>query len=668
MSDNRARDRAAEQTRLLREEIVYHETKYYRDNDPQISDSEFDHLVKQLEGLEAKYPDLITPDSPTQRVGEQPHEGFASVGHRIPMLSLDNCYSPEELKDFEERIRKLIPEEDLEYVLELKIDGLGISVIYREGSLAQAVTRGDGVRGDDVTSNVRTIKSLPLSIDLSGEVEVRGEIFLPLPSFQALNREREANGEPMFANQRNAAAGSIRMLDPQVVAARKLDAFLYTLFIDGAEAESQWESLQKLHDLGFKTNLRSRLCRNLEEVTDLYHNLSEERDDLEYDVDGVVIKVNAADQQRRLGQTSKFPRWAISLKFPARQATTRINDILIQVGRTGALTPVATLEPVKLSGITISRSTLHNEDEIHRKDIRIGDTVLIERSGDVIPRVVSVMKDKRSGKEKVFVFPTACPVCGTKTFRPENEAVARCVNPSCPAVVRESILHFASRRAMNIEGLGEALVDQLLDSGQVHEIPDLYRLEPAGLEGLERMGHKSSQNLLAEIEKSRHNDLSRLIYALGIRYVGERTAQILAGHFRSMDALARATQEELEEIDDVGPKVGESVVFFFREPKNLALLEKLRAAGLNFAVREALGTGEEPLQGKTFVLTGVLQSMPREQAKARIESLGGKVILAVSSKTDYLLAGSDSGSKLRKAQELGIALLSEKEFLELISD
>jgi DNA ligase (NAD+) len=575
------------------------------------------------------------------------------------MLSLDNCYSPEELKDFEERIRKLIPEEDLEYVLELKIDGLGISVIYREGSLAQAVTRGDGVRGDDVTSNVRTIKSLPLSIDLTGEVEVRGEIFLPLPSFQALNREREANGESMFANQRNAAAGSIRMLDPQVVAARKLDAFLYTLFIDGAEAESQWESLQKLHDLGFKTNLRSRLCRNLEEVTDLYHSLSEERDDLEYDVDGVVIKVNAADQQRRLGQTSKFPRWAISLKFPARQATTRINDILIQVGRTGALTPVATLEPVKLSGITISRSTLHNEDEIRRKDIRIGDTVLIERSGDVIPRVVSVMKDKRSGKEKAFVFPTACPVCGTKTFRPENEAVARCVNPSCPAVVRESILHFASRRAMNIEGLGEALVDQLLDSGQVHEIPDLYLLEPAGLEQLERMGLKSSQNLLDEIEKSRLNDLSRLIYALGIRYVGERTAQILAGHFRSMEALARATQEELEEIDDVGPKVGESVAFFFREPRNLALLDKLRAAGLNFVVREAQGTGEEP---------GVLQSMPREQAKARIESLGGKVTLSVSSKTDYLLAGSDPGSKLRKAQELGIALLSEEEFLELISD
>ncbi len=667
MSDNRERDLAAEQIRILRGKIVFHDTKYYRDNDPQISDSEFDYLVKELEALEARYPDLITPDSPTQRVGEQPHEGFAGVEHRIPMLSLDNCFSPEELKDFEERIRKTIPDEDLEYVVELKIDGLGISVIYREGSLAQAVTRGDGVRGDDVTSNVRTIRSLPLSIDLTGEVEVRGEIFLPFPSFQALNREREANGEPLFANPRNAAAGSIRMLDPQVVAARKLDAFLYTLFIDGEESESQWESLQKLHDLGFKTNPRSQPCRDLEEVTGLYRSLIEERDLLEYDVDGIVIKVNSADQQRRLGRTSKFPRWAISLKFPARQATTRINDILIQVGRTGALTPVAALEPVKLSGTTISRSTLHNEDEILRKDIRIGDTVLIERSGDVIPRVVSVMKDKRSGKEKAFKFPSACPVCGTKTFRPENEVVARCVNPSCPAVVRESILHFVSRRAMNIEGLGEALVELLLDSGQVHEIPDLYRLEQQELEQLERMGQKSSQNLLDEIEKSRHNDLSRLIYALGIRYVGERTAQILAGHFRSMEALSRATQEELEEIDDVGPKVGESVVFFFQEPKNLALIEKLRAAGLNLAVREAPGTEEWLLQGKTFVLTGTLQNMPREQAKARIESLGGKVTTSVSSKTDYLLAGSDPGTKLRKAQELGINMLSEEEFLELIS-
>jgi DNA ligase (NAD+) len=601
-------------------------------------------------------------------VGERPHEGFATVKHRIPMLSLDNCYSPEELKEFEERIRKVIHDENLEFVVELKIDGLGISVIYREGALAQAVTRGDGIGGDDVTFNVRTIRSLPLSIDMTGEVEVRGEIFLPFASFQALNREREANGEPAFANPRNAAAGSIRMLDPKVVASRRLDAFLYTLFIDGTEPKSQWESLETLHDLGFKTNPRSRFCRNLEEVIGLYQSLIDKRDHLEYDADGIVIKVNAVDQQHRLGQTSKFPRWAVSLKFPARQATTRINDILIQVGRTGALTPVAALEPVKLSGITISRSTLHNEDEIRRKDIRIGDTVLIERSGDVIPRVVSVMKDKRSGKERVFEFPAACPACGTKTFRPEDEAVARCINPSCPAVVQESILHFASRRAMNIEGLGEALVNQLLDSGLVHEIPDLYHLSLAGLERLERMGHKSSQNLLDEIDKSRLNDLSRLIYALGIRYVGERTAQILAGHFRSMDALTQATQEELERIDDVGPKVGESVVFFFQEPRNLALLDRLRAAGLNFTAGDVQDAKERPLEGKTFVLTGTLKIMPREQAKARIKGLGGKVASSISAQTDFLVVGSDPGSKLRKAEKLGIALLSEEEFSELTAD
>jgi len=667
VSENRSRDRVANQIRRLRDEIVYHETKYYRDNNPQISDKEFDQLAKELEALETQYPDLLTPDSPTQRVGEQLQDGFPSVEHHTPMLSLDNCYHTDELRNFEERIRKIIPEAELEYVVELKIDGLGIAIIYHGGALTQAVTRGDGIRGDDVTSNVRTIKSLPLSIDQAGEVEVRGEIFLPFTSFRSLNQEREESGEPAFANPRNAAAGSIRMLDPKVVASRRLDAFLYTLFLDGTEMASQWESLQKLHDLGFKTNPRSQLCTSLEEVIDLYQSLINERDHLEYDVDGIVIKVNPTEQQRRLGHTSKFPRWAISLKFPARQATTRINDISIQVGRTGALTPVAALEPVKLSGITISRSTLHNEDEIRRKDIRIGDTVLIERSGDVIPRVVSVMKDRRSGQEGAFEFPTSCPVCRTKTFRPENEAVARCVNPSCPAVVRESILHFASRRAMNIEGLGEALVDLLLESGQVHEIPDLYHLSLEGLEQLERMGRKSSQNLLEEIDKSRNNDLSRLIFALGIRYVGERTAQILAGHFESMDILAQASLEELMELDDVGPKVGESLVFFFQQPGNRALIESLRAAGLNLISALEKDIGERPLEGKTFVLTGSLKDMSREQAKTRIEGLGGKFTSSLSARTDYLVVGAEPGSKLLKAQRLGTIQLSEEEFLELLS-
>ena len=655
--------------RRLREEILYHEGKYYRDNDPQISDAEFDALVKELAGLEELYPELITPESPTQRVGEQPLEGFATVEHRNPMLSLDNCYNAEELREFEERIRRLLPEETWEYVVELKIDGLGIAVIYREGWFSQAVTRGDGIRGDDVSPNVKTIKSLPLVIEAKEEVEVRGEIYLPFGSFRAINAAREEREEAPFANPRNAAAGSIRMLDPQEVAARKLDAFLYALDIHGQAQESQWQTLTALKDLGFKTNPRSRLCPTLDDVLSLYEDLIKERDALDYDVDGIVIKVNSADQQRRLGSTAKFPRWAISLKFPARQATTRINDIRIQVGRTGALTPVAELEPVKLSGITISRSTLHNEEEIRRKDIKIGDTVLVERSGDVIPRVVSVMTDRRTGKERPFTFPKTCPVCGTRVFRPDEEVVARCINPSCPAVVRESLLHFASRRAMNIEGLGEALVDQLLSRGLVREIPDLYALRLEDLQPLERMGLKSSENLLAEIENSRSRDLPHLIFALGIRYVGERTAQILASRFRTLEALSLASLEDLLEVEDVGPKVGESLVFFFQQPRNQDLLDKLREAGLNFAIHEALLPDEErKLSGTTFVLTGALAALTREQAKERIERLGGRVSSSVSAKTGYLIVGADPGSKLKKAQDLGVPLLTETEFLRLTED
>jgi DNA ligase (NAD+) len=448
-----------------------------------------------------------------------------------------------------------------------------------------------------------------------------------------------------------------------------LDAFLYSLDIGGQEQESQWQSLTLLNNLGFKTNPWSRLCSTLDDVLFVYEDLVKERDNLDYDVDGIVVKVNSTDQQRRLGNTAKFPRWAISLKFPARQATTRINDIRIQVGRTGALTPVAELEPVKLSGTTISRSTLHNEEEILRKDIRIGDTALIERSGDVIPRVVSVMTDKRTGQERQFTFPKTCPVCGTKVFRPEDEVVARCINPSCPAVVRESLLHYASRRAMNIEGLGEALVGQLLSSGLVHEIPDLYELRIEDLEPLERMGRKSSENLLAEIENSRSQDLSRLIFALGIRYVGERTAQILAAHYRTLVALSQAALEELLEIEDVGPKVGESLVFFFQQPRNLELLDRLKKAGLNLSHHEGPSLDEErKLSGTTFILTGTLRTLTREQAKERIERLGGRVMSSVSAKTGYLIVGADPGSKLQKAQNLGVPLLTETEFLKLTED
>jgi len=657
---------ATQKIKKLREEISHHEKKYYVDNDPQISDYEFDLLVKELEELEEEFPELITPESPTQRVGEQPLEGFVSVQHRTPMLSLDNCYSVEELREFEERIQKLLPSQKIEYVAELKIDGLGISIIYREGKFYQAVTRGDGLRGDDVTANVKTIRSLPLEISNPEEIEVRGEIYLPFESFEKINREREKKDEPLFANPRNAAAGSLRTLDPREVASRRLDLFLYYIFIKDDEMPTQWENLKTLQDLGFKTNPITYHCANLDEVISFYDEWQEKRERLDYDVDGVVVKVNSTEQRKQLGFTAKFPRWAISFKFPARQATTKINDIIIQVGRTGALTPVALLEPVRLSGITISRSTLHNEDEIKRKDIRIGDTVLIERSGDVIPRVVSVMKERRTGKEKKLSWPSSCPVCHSSTFKPEGEAISRCINPSCPAKIKESTLHFAWRRAMNIEGLGEALVDQLLEKKLIRKIPDLYSLKHEDLVRLERMGAKSAQNLLDEIEKTKQRNLDRLIYALGIRYVGERTAQALASHFKNLENLRQASLEELVQIEDVGSKVAESIVFFFKQPENIELINRLKEASLNFSYQEAERREDLPLAGQTFVLTGKLESLTREEAAELIEASGGKVSSSLSSKTDYLVAGESPGSKLVKAKKLGIKAIAEKDLLKLV--
>lgn len=657
---------AEQRIRKLRKEIEYHEKKYYMDNDPQISDIEFDMLVKELEGLEKQFPQLITPESPTQRVGEQPISGFASIEHSTPMLSLDNCYSFEELEDFEDRIKKTITGEKIEYVAELKIDGLGISVVYRGGKFIQAVTRGDGFRGDDVTLNVKTIRSLPLMISETREVEVRGEVFLPFESFQEINQQKQKKGEPLFANPRNAAAGSIRLLDPKVVASRHLDAFLYSIFTEGKEQKSQWEGLQLLRKQGFKINPNSRPCSSLKEVHSFWKGWREKRESLDYDVDGVVVKVNSTKQQAALGHTAKFPRWSISFKFPARQATTQIKDIRIQVGRTGALTPVAILEPVKLSGITISRSTLHNEDEIKRKDIRIGDHVLIERSGDVIPKVVSVMKERRTGKEKPFVFPSKCPVCQSAAFRPEGEAISRCENPSCPAKLKESLLHYASRRAMNIEGLGEALVDQLMDEKLVRSIPDLYSLKLENLERLERMGLKSSQNLLGEIEGSKQRDLHRLIFALGIRYVGERTARALASRFKNLESLSKASFEELVEVEDIGPKVAESVVFFFQQPENIELIDKLKKTGLNVSDIKETKPDKLPLAGQTFVITGTLSKLTREEASEIIENQGGTVASSVSRKTSYVVVGESPGSKLEKARMLGIPTLGEKEFFKLV--
>ncbi|MGB7295167.1 MAG: NAD-dependent DNA ligase LigA, partial [Candidatus Aminicenantales bacterium] len=582
MFQSLSREQAARRIRKLRQEIIGHEKKYYVDNNPQISDAEFDALVRELQGIERRFPDLITSESPTQRVGEKPVDGFPTVTHRSPMLSLDNCFSVEELRDFEERIHKLLPGEKIEFVAELKIDGLSISVHYRDGKLARAVTRGDGLRGDDVTSSVKTIRSLPLAIGERRDVELRGEVYLPIESFRKLNREQEGQGRPAFANPRNAAAGSIRLLDPREVGRRRLDAFFYYLFVNGLEPATQWESLGRLRGLGFKTNPHSRPCRTLKEAIEFWGEWREKRDELDYDVDGIVVKVNSAEQRAALGTTAKSPRWAISFKFPARQATTRIKEIRIQVGRTGALTPVAVLEPVKLSGTTITRSTLHNEDEIERKDIRVGDWVLIERSGDVIPRVVAVMKERRTGKEKTFAFPRRCPVCGSAAFRPEGEAISRCTNPSCPAKLRESLLHFAWRQAMNIEGLGEALVDQLIEKKLVRAIPDIYSLRYEDLVNLERMGPKSSRNLLAEIEASKKRDLAAFIFALGIRHVGERLARTLAGHFGTLDALANASAEDLTQVEDIGPTVAESVVFFFSQPENAALLRRLKEDGLEF--------------------------------------------------------------------------------------
>ncbi|MEE9500938.1 MAG: NAD-dependent DNA ligase LigA [Candidatus Aminicenantaceae bacterium] len=658
---------AKKRIQKLREDVVFHEKKYYIENDPQISDYEFDMLIKELINLERQFPELITPESPTQRVGEQPLEGFASFEHSTPMLSLDNCYTMEELREFEERIRKIIPTEKIAYVAELKIDGLGISVIYRDGKFAQAITRGDGLRGDDVTANVKTIRSFPLAIPQSGELEVRGEIYLPFPSFRKINRRRENEELPLFVNPRNAAAGSIRLLDPKEVAARMLDVFLYTLFVEGEEKESQWQNLQTMKKLGLKINPHSRRCSSLDAVISYYREWKERRDALDYDVDGIVIKVDSVEQQRLLGSTAKFPRWAISFKFPARQATTRIKDIVVQVGRTGALTPVAVLEPVKLSGTTISRSTLHNEDEIRRKDIRVGDFILIERSGDVIPKVVLVMKEKRTGREIPFAFPKICPVCHTEVFRPEDEAVSRCINPSCPAKLKESLLHYSSRRAMNIETLGVALVNQLLEKHLVQTIPDLYALSYEDLVNLDRMGPKSSQNLLDEIEKSKEMDLDRLIYALGIRFVGERTAQAIASHFRDLDSLSKAPPEELIQIEDVGPKVAESIVFFFHQPKNTTLLDKLREVGVNSFSQAEASSEEGPLSGQTFVLTGKLAQFSREEARKEIEQRGGTVTSTVSRKTDYVIAGAEPGAKLEKAQKLGVPVLDEKNFLALIS-
>ncbi|MCD6128333.1 NAD-dependent DNA ligase LigA [Candidatus Bipolaricaulota bacterium] len=654
----------------LREEIRKHDYYYYVLNQPIISDAEYDRLFRELQELEQKYPQLVTPDSPTQRVGAPPAEEFRPVRHALPMLSLQNCFTEEEFLDWDRRVRRLLGGEKPVYVCEPKLDGLSVELIYEDGVFTVGSTRGDGYTGEDVTQNLRTIKQVPLRL-LSDEIppprllEVRGEVYMEKEAFKRLNEERAKSGEPLFANPRNAAAGSLRQLDPGVTASRPLKLFCYALGrVEGIEIKSQEELLVTLPKLGFPVNPLWRRCETPEEAIDFYHELLERREELPYEADGMVVKVNDFAQREVLGEVSRAPRWAIAFKFPAEEATTRVLDIVVQVGRTGALTPVAILEPVEVSGVTVSRATLHNEDEVRRKDVRIGDWVVVRRAGEVIPEIVKSIPERRTGEEKEFKMPTRCPVCGGPVVRPPGEVVHRCENLSCPARIKESIRHFASRRAADIEGLGEKLVDQLVDKGLVRRISDLYHLTKEQLAALERMGDKSAQNLLDQLERSKGMSLARFIYALGIRYVGEHIAEVLAERFGSIDELARASYEELVEIPEIGPRIAQSIVDFFASEDNRRLIEELKAVGIDPRAERPKEKG--PLAGKTLVFTGRLSDMTREEAKRLVESLGGKVASSVSRKVDYVVVGEDPGSKLDRARELGIPTLTEEEFRKLV--
>ncbi len=667
-NDRMSKSEATKRASDLRQQINYHRKKYYVDAQPEITDYEYDMLEKELAAIESEFPELITPDSPTQRIGGEPVEEFATVPHTRPMLSLDNAYNIEEIAEFDRRLRKLLGEESLDYVAELKIDGVSIAVRYTNGLLERGITRGDGMMGEDVTPNLRTIKSVPLRLmeDIP-TLEVRGEVYMPRAAFEKMNRERKKNGDPLFANPRNAAAGSIRLLDQRVTAARELDIYFWALAdVRGSAVETHWEGLQKIRDLGLKTNPTSRLCSGIAEAIAYCDEWEEKKNGLPYDIDGVVLKLNRLTLQEKAGATSKFPRWALAYKYPAMQASTVVKNIIVQVGRTGALTPVADLEPVSLAGSVISRATLHNEEEIKRKDIRIGDTVIIEKGGEVIPKVVKVVEKKRPKNARIFKMPDRCPVCKSKVFKPEDEAIARCTGASCPAKLKESILHFASRGAMDIEGLGEALVDQLIAQDMIKDFSSIYALRQGEIAALERMGQKSAENLIAEIERSKKQPLHRLIFALGIRLIGERAAKILASHFHSMDRLAEIAIEEFTSIREIGPKMAESIIMFFSQKGNIELIQRLKKYGLNTEEKIKKGAPKQLFEGKTFVLTGTLGKYTRERATEIIESLGGKVSSSVSAKTDFILAGAEAGSKLEKAKKLGVRIVAEAEFLKML--
>ncbi|MGA9813352.1 MAG: NAD-dependent DNA ligase LigA [Terriglobales bacterium] len=653
----------------LRDKIRHHEYRYYVLDDPEISDAEFDRLMIELKKLEAEHPELVTTDSPTQRVGGKPREGFVKAPHSSPMLSLDNTYSEDELRNWERRVHELSGREEIDYVCELKLDGMSLALHYENGRLVRGITRGDGSIGEDVTLNVRTVRSIPLSIPLEklkkagipASFEVRGEMLMPLAAFRKMNEEREKKGLSVFANPRNATAGTVRQLEPSITAERRLDYFTYMLLKDGrTHFDRHWETLNALDAAGFKVNKSRKLAKTFEQIWAFIEQEEPKREKLPYEIDGIVIKVDRTALQQELGYTGKAPRWAIAYKYAARGGITKIEDILVQVGRTGKLTPVAALKPVPIGGTTVSRATLHNMDEIERLGVKIGDWVEVERGGDVIPKVTRVVEDKDHPRgHKLFHMPERCPVCGGHVVRTEGEADHRCVNANCPAKLRETILHFASRGVMNIDGLGDALVTQLTDRKLVKNVADIYKLTRENLLSLGRMGDKSAQNVLDEIDKSRKLPLERVIYGLGIRMVGERTAQFLAEHFGSMDALTKAGEEELQEVNEVGPRIAQSIVEFFQEPKNRALVEQLREAGLTLTgKKKQRGTA---LAGKTFVLTGTLPHLTRDEAKKMIEDAGGRVSGSVSKKTDFVVAGEEAGSKLDKAKELGVKVIGEKE-------
>lgn len=656
----------------LRRELDYHNYRYYVLDDPIVADAEYDRLMRELVDLEEKYPEFMSPNSPTQRVGAKPLEEFETVAHTIPMLSLQNAMTSDELAEFDKRVKKLLGVSDVDYVMEVKIDGLAVELVYLNGQFANGSTRGDGFTGEDITQNMRTIKSIPMRLLLDHDIpvpdrlEVRGEVYIGKKEFEELNSKRTFAGEPLFANPRNAGAGSVRQLDPKITAGRKLNIFCYAPGeIVGVALTTHFHFLEYLKKWGFRVNPYAKLCRNLEELMTHYQYIREMRDKIPYEIDGTVIKVNRFDYQAALGAVSRSPRWAIAFKFEAHEETTIIEDIIVQVGRTGALTPVALLKPVIVSGVEVRRATLHNEDEIRRKDILIGDTVIVSRAGDVIPEVVKVVKEKRTGIEKHFIMPYKCPVCGEKVVRPPGEAIRRCVNINCPAQIKGSIEHFASKRAMDIDGLGEKLVEQLVDKEVIRDVSDLYYLTKDLLANLERMAEKSAQNIIDAINASKRPSFQRFLYALGIRNVGEHIAGLLAESFDTIDDLCSVDEETLIAIHEIGPEVANSIVTFFGDEKNWGTITKILAAGVTIEYEKQ---GRKPLAGVTFVFTGVLKGMSREEARKHVEALGAKTASSVSKKIDYVVLGEEEGSKADKARKLGLKIISEDEFLRMIQN